>query len=108
MQEFCQNEEFKATCAADDEVVVIGNATYGRMRTGRCVRRDYGYTGCSADVTSTVHALCSGKRSCTLRIPNAVLDELTTCPDDFKNYLEVSYECIRGKFSSRCYFIVSD
>ena len=37
---------FEASCA-EDEVVVMTTAQYGRMRPGRCVKKDYGYIGCS-------------------------------------------------------------
>jgi len=38
------------------------SARYGRMRQdGRCVKRDYGYVGCAADVLAHVDRLCSGR-----------------------------------------------
>ena len=39
--EYCETELFHAECK-DNEVVIIENAQYGRMRFGRCVERDYG------------------------------------------------------------------
>ena len=41
-------EDFNATCA-DDEVVLMTSALYGRMKIGRCLTRDY-YVGCRSDV----------------------------------------------------------
>ena len=35
----CQMETFTAMCK-DDEVIVTENATYGRMRVGRCAKGD--------------------------------------------------------------------
>ena len=43
-QEYCQWETFKASCP-DHHVVVMQSAIYGRMKYGRCIRRDYGYVG---------------------------------------------------------------
>ncbi len=39
--EYCETEMFHAECG-ENEVVVMRNANYGRMRFGRCVERDYG------------------------------------------------------------------
>ena len=39
--EYCETEMFHAECE-EDEVIIIQNARYGRMRFGRCVERDYG------------------------------------------------------------------
>ncbi len=35
---------------ADDEVVIIQEAFYGRMDLGRCVTTDFGFIGCKSDV----------------------------------------------------------
>ncbi len=49
VRDYCQFESFNASCPSDS-VVVMETAQYGRMRFGRCVDRDYGYVGCSANV----------------------------------------------------------
>ena len=72
-------------------------ATYGRMQLGRCVRTDYGYVGCKADVMVHLDSKCSGRRTCELRIPDAGLDAANKCPSEFKTYLNVSYDCIPGE-----------
>jgi len=41
------------------------------MRLGRCVLRDYGYVGCFADVVAHMDVICSGRRTCSIRIPDA-------------------------------------
>ena len=43
--EVCETETFKAACPPG-HVVLMLRGLYGRMRTGRCVDRDYGYIGC--------------------------------------------------------------
>ena len=40
-EQYCVGETFNPTCGLS-EVVVIEKGSYGRMRTGRCVTRDYG------------------------------------------------------------------
>ena len=42
--EFCHAEIFRASCA-DDEVVLMERALYGRMSLGRCVELDMGHLG---------------------------------------------------------------
>ena len=53
LDDFCENESFRAQCR-DDEVIVMKSASYGRMKLSRCIDRDYGYVGCSADVSLQV------------------------------------------------------
>ena len=40
--EVCLSEEFEAECASG-HVILVSSARYGRMRLGRCVKRDFGY-----------------------------------------------------------------
>ena len=70
------------------------------MTVGRCVRRDYGFVGCGSDVLAITDQLCGGRRNCTVRVPNSWFDdaaEEARCPEDFKNYLEVAYQCLDGQ-----------
>ena len=98
-QEFCHNERFTAQCSSD-EIIVMTLARYGRMALGRCVKKDYGYIGCGTDVIDIAHAYCSGRRTCEIPVPNAILDSLEQpCPEDFKSYLKAAYVCQRGKLS---------
>ena len=40
--------------------------------------------------------ICSGQQSCVLDIPK--LEEVAQpCPEDFKAYLEASYQCVTGE-----------
>ncbi len=48
-EEYCHNEVFNAVCA-ENEVVIIQEAFYGRMDLGRCVTTDFGFIGCKSDV----------------------------------------------------------
>ena len=91
--EYCQLEEFHASCAPG-HVVVMTSSVYGRMRIGRCVKQDYGFIGCSADVLRYVDRLCSGRHVC--QFPVAQLHGNQPCPDDLTPYLEASYQCVPG------------
>ncbi|ELT97287.1 hypothetical protein CAPTEDRAFT_199346 [Capitella teleta] len=92
-RDYCQNEVMEARCSRG-EVVVVQNATYGRMRLSKCIKKNYGYIGCEADVTGPAHSMCSGRQNCNIRVPNTMFDEASiSCPEDFKKYLEASYSC---------------
>jgi hypothetical protein len=73
----------------------MDEAHYGRLRTGRCVSRDYGYVGCSMSVLHLLDKSCSGRRSCEFAIPR-LRDLVQPCPKDLIAYLEASYRCITG------------
>ena len=70
----------------------------GRMRLGRCVRRDYGHVGCTADVRAEVDAMCSGRLG-GCRFAVSRLNPRQPCPGDLTPYLQIAYECVPGTFS---------
>jgi len=70
------------------------SAVYGRMRIGRCVKQDYGFMGCSADVLRYVDRLCSGRHACHFTVSD--LHGNQPCPDDLTPFLEASYQCVPG------------
>ena len=86
---------FEAECG-DREVILIQTARYGRMRIGRCVRTDFGFVGCYADVVDIVAMRCSGRRRCSLRVPDPLFEKTTGCNAEFKSYFEVAYTCVPG------------
>jgi len=96
--EVCQTESFDASCERQDEVILMTSSLYGRMRVSRCVQSDYGYVGCSSDVLAVVDSACSGRRQCSVGIPNAALERVASeaCPGDLKLYLAASYRCLQG------------
>jgi len=97
-REVCQGETFSATCA-DDEVILVRNATYGRLRVNRCVSRDFGLTGCGVSVLRQTDRMCSGRHSCEILVTHQTFDNpLTTCPRKLASYFEVTYECIKGLY----------
>ena len=90
-------ETFNATCRRD-EVIVMRSARYGRMKIGRCVKGNYGYLGCAADVLSYVDTKCSGRHTCKLVVPDTYLHDSKPCPGDFTSYMEASYACLKGQY----------
>ena len=79
-------------------MIVITHAQYGRMRLGRCVRKDLGYIGCFTDALAEMDFLCSGRQKCDVRIPDlgSVLELRMACLEELKSYMEVSYTCVKG------------
>jgi hypothetical protein len=43
LQEYCDDKSFVPTCSASDEVIIMEQATYGRMRLGKCVPEDFAF-----------------------------------------------------------------
>ena len=108
LMEYCQWDVFNASCPRG-EVIVMESAQYGRMELGRCLLKDYGYVGCGDSVLPYLDSKCSGRRSCTINIPDRVLDKVLPCPGDLKSYLQASYTCIKGTEShSICFSYYSN
>ena len=95
MGEYCHAEIFRATCA-DDEVILVERALYGRMSLGRCVELDMGHLGCQTDVLALADRRCSGRRTCLIRVPDAELESRRPCLRELKTYLFASYRCVPG------------
>ena len=96
MREYCQFESFNVTCP-ENSVILLKTASYGRMRVGHCVQKQYEGPNqpCKADVLHYLDPRCSGRRSCDVPIPE--LEKIASpCPTDLKSYLEASYECVQG------------
>ena len=96
-REYCQWETFEARCAADDQLVVISDAVYGRMSYGRCVRPGYGHVGCEANVRRLAAAQCSGRHRCQISVPDQLLDRTRPCREDLKLHLLIGYTCVTGE-----------
>lgn len=90
--EYCAHEEFKPNCGAHS-VVMIKNAHYGRMKQGVCKVKNMGFLGCSKDVSSVTHSMCSGRSSCSVQIPNAAFDATRPCSEQLISYLAIEYVC---------------
>jgi len=95
--DYCQWDTFHASCLRHNEVVVMKSAIYGRMSSGRCIERDYGYVGCHSDVLQQADARCSGRRECKFEIPYQAFDVGHPCPKDLTRFLRASFICVNGK-----------
>ena len=94
----CQFETFNATCRPN-EAIILTSARYGRMQMGRCVTGNYGYIGCSADVSQTLEVRCSGRQRCHFGV-STLRETVHPCPVDLTAYLHTVHHCVRGKFLS--------
>ena len=113
MTQYCDFEVFEAGCSSSHEVVVMAAASYGRRETGRCLppdsvieswRHDPRYYGCSADVLRLADHKCSGRRRCSVAIPDSDFERVTPCYKDSRKYLEAKYDCVRGIYVRRCIY----
>ena len=102
MQDYCQFETFNPQCW-QSEIIVVKQAFYGRRHTSRCTEsegeefaRNPRYFGCSADVTDILHARCSGKKQCEVRVFDPELENTGACVKGLKMFLEASYSCAEG------------
>ncbi|ESN91122.1 hypothetical protein HELRODRAFT_182196 [Helobdella robusta] len=96
-REFCQDEHVQITCTRPHDVIVILEAKYGRMKIGKCVKGDYGGTGCVMDALFHLDHMCTGAQECRFRVFDATtLRERTACPEDVAAYIEVTYACVRA------------
>ena len=100
-RDYCQDETVDFQCPSD-EFIVVERALFGIMRLGRCVRADYGHTGCAADVTSLLAGKCSGRRRCRVANIEALLARSRACPAALTGYLETSMVCVPGKWGLVC------
>ncbi len=98
LREYCEGDEFQAECA-EDEIILIQAAFYGRMRLGTCIQTA-GELGCQEDILPYLDKLCSGRHRCRVRV-SSMIDilpaHLQPCSMDYRSYLEAAYRCQSGK-----------
>ena len=96
--DFCEFDKFQAECKSN-EVVVMDNALYGRMRLGKCVTTDLGFVGCYVTVLDLADRKCSGHRSCSIDVPDEAFSRAVQqeCMSELKPYLQANYTCLEGE-----------
>ena len=94
--EYCNGSPFSPHCA-DNEIIVMQFAKYGRMKLGKCLHSDLGYLGCSSDVLAQFDEQCSGKRTCEIWATDRHITAVGGCMHGLLRYLEASYSCVEGK-----------
>ena len=102
LEEYCSMETFRPNCWKN-EVILVEEAIYGRRRVGKCISsreanlvQDSQYFGCFANVLHIVGQKCSGRRECTISMPDPDLEQTTPCLEGLKMFLEVRYSCVEG------------
>ena len=106
LSEYCATDVFNPSCA-EDEVVVLTQAQYGRMKLGKCVKRDYGSLGCALNLLQLMDNKCSGLATCTVDISDLELVVNLPCIGDLKANLEASYTCTKGNHTGNIVFFLS-
>ena len=95
--DYCTMETLNLTCTSEDQVLVVRRARYGRMSLGRCVHSSFGYLGCAVNVRGYLDLICSGRRNCTMPVPDNVLHATRPCHGDLTSYLQLTYDCVTGR-----------
>ena len=93
--DYCFADTFQPTCR-NDEVILMEQALYGRMQTGKCIKADFNI-GCSSNELQSFDRMCSGQRTCEFAVLNADLIRRLDCLQEMSPYLEASYKCIGGR-----------
>ena len=101
--EFCNNEIFEPNCA-NNELLFIKSAIYGRKEFGNCLKKegkvsskymdDAGFVGCYIDVRHIIGPQCAGKQRCQVTVARIKAD--SKCLSFLKNHLDVDYFCLKG------------
>lgn len=93
--EYCNGDVIEASCDSN-EVMTVDAAYYGRMRIGKCVKRDLGHLGCRNDAIEFMDRECSGRSSCRVTVSNRLQTE-NACEEELAGYAEVTYSCHKGQ-----------
>lgn len=67
--------------------------------SGRCLGSGASSLGCADDLLRAVDTHCSGKQTCEKKVEANFENyaAYSTCPDNFRKYLEAEYHCQKGK-----------
>ena len=103
VSEYCETDEFVASCPSDDEMIVMQSAHFGRMRLGRCLTVNNGNLGCQLDVLDQLDPLCSGRRRCSVVVAT-INHRALPCTREVRGYLEASYLCVKGPSNTTTVF----
>ena len=88
-------EDFEAQCP-DNQVIVMAEAKFGRMKLGRCLDVDVGHLGCYGDVLDVMDSECSGKKGCSVEVGSLEMVAKSDCAKSLMQYLDAEYTCVRG------------
>lgn len=71
------------------------HAYYGRQRRGRCIKAMDQLARCGVDVLTITDRRCSGRRHCSIKLPDDSMYALNACQDRV-SHLEAAYTCLPG------------
>ena len=94
IREYCNIEKFNASCD-EGSVIVMDYSFYGRQQVGRCIRNMDAQGKCGLDVLTIADSRCSGRRRCTIRLPDNEMYALNACRETV-SHLYAAYSCIPG------------
>jgi len=86
-----------------NEIILMKNATYGRMRIGRCITAEEienlrsHHLGCSENLLPFFDRKCSGRTTCEITHIAISAESFKPCPPGLIVYFEVNYNCISSK-----------
>ena len=102
-------ETFRPRCWRN-EVILVKSALFGRMKVGRCIGDEASASelgpmfqkslGCFANVLNLLDQKCSGRSECDVFIPSEDLRSTKPCSTQLPMYLEASYSCVNGRFTT--------
>jgi hypothetical protein len=96
--EVCIGEHDVPIRCQRDEIIMMTSAEYGRKEVGRCINKYDEFMGCTNDVLPLLDRWCSGRRECTVEVPNKDLENMNlNCREILIKYLEIHFTCLRGK-----------
>ena len=95
-EEYCEEETFVAKCA-NDEVIIVNKAMFGRLKIGKCISESLAFfMECSVNVLNFMESQCSGRGACSMPVALLITKGFKNCTSQLASYLEVDYSCIRG------------
>ena len=95
-KDMCIPEDRYLTCANGAKLTIV-RASFGRMRSSKCMSPNLGYVHCQKDITVEVSNLCNSKPGCdVMPLVTQLYRQDLPCPDDLPMYIEATYTCREG------------
>ncbi|KAK2164526.1 hypothetical protein LSH36_62g01073 [Paralvinella palmiformis] len=98
--EACSWERLEAECPSG-QVILLDQARYGRLHLGKCVKQNFGFLGCVADVRSKIDPLCSGRTKCSLDVYQTLQNERPEACSELEAFLQIEYKSVLQSMSGR-------
>ena len=99
ISDFCLIEHFNPKCGMN-EIIVMIEAKFGRMKLSRCLYEDRRELGCHDNILELFDDMCFGKQSCDILVGANDMGSASTCSKGLLQYLEADYSCRKGMLES--------